>query len=543
MRRLFWTVSAVVALILAFGSYEWHKMVLSFAVLTPFWIIAAIDSLQTKHSLQRNFPLFAHLRYLMETIRPGIQQYFVENNREGRPFDRERRSLVYRRAKKAVDTLPFGTESRCYETGYEWINHAMKPAAALHDFPRIVIGHSTCEQPYAASLMNVSAMSYGSLSQPAVLALNKGAKMGGFYHNSGEGGVSPYHLEHGGDLVWQLGTAYFGARTKQGAFHPEKFAERAAHPHIKMIELKLSQGAKPGHGGILPASKLTAEIAAIRDVEMGSDVLSPPGHTAFETPLQLIDFLQQLRRLSGGKPVGFKLCVGRPEDFFAIAKAMLERNACPDFITVDGAEGGTGAAPLEFSNSVGTPLKEGLTLVHNTLVGIGMRERIKVIAAGKIVSGFDVARHMALGADLVNCARAMMFALGCIQAQRCNTNDCPTGVATQDPRLSSGLVVSDKSVRVANFQRETLRTLMEVVAAGGLSHPSQLGPQHIMRRVSAQKVCSFAELYPESDTGAFLRDEIPEPWRGAWRRATAESFQLSTPRRGRATLSLAAPLG
>ena len=524
MQRLFWTANVILATLVAGASWLYPPAAWALVVLVPVWAIGLADTLQESHSLRRNFPLFAHVRWLMETLRPGVQQYFIENNKEGRPFDRERRSLVYRRAKGDVDTLSFGTESKVYEAGYEWINHAMAPIDPLEVEPRVRIGGAECTQPYDAALLNVSAMSYGSLSKNAVRALNKGASIGKFYHNTGEGGLSPYHLENGGDLVWQLGTAYFGARSREGNFSPEAFAERAVLPQVKMMEVKLSQGAKPGHGGILPASKLTEEIATIRGVPMGQDVISPPGHHAFSSPQGLIEFIAQLRRLSGGKPVGFKLCLGRPEDFFAIAKAMHEMKIYPDFITVDGAEGGTGAAPLEFSNSVGTPLKEGLTLVHNTLVGLDLRQHVRIIAAGKIVSGFDIARHLALGADLCNSARAMMFALGCIQAQRCNTNDCPTGVATQNPKLTGALVVGDKGRRVANFQHQTVKTLLEVVGAAGLRRPTDLRADHVYRRVSAQEVCSYAEIYPQLAQGSLAAGEVPAAWRGAWARARPDSF-------------------
>jgi glutamate synthase domain-containing protein 2 len=522
--KLFVMIQAVFGAVVLALFLVWPPAIWGLGFLLPLWALAVHDMLQTRHSLQRNFPVFARMRWMMEVLRPGVHLYFIESNKDGRPFDRERRSLVYQRAKGERDTLAFGTEFRVYESGYEWINHAMLPATLVHDAPRVTIGNGRCKHPYSASLLNVSAMSYGSLSKNAVLALNKGACAGGFYHNTGEGGISPYHLEGGGDLVWQLGTAYFGARDEEGRFSPEKFRERASLPNVKMIEIKLSQGAKPGHGGILPASKLTPEIIAIRGVVPGKDVISPPGHSAFDSPLGLIDFVQQLRQLSDGKPIGFKLCVGRSEDFIAIAKAMVERDIYPDFITVDGAEGGTGAAPMEFSNSVGMPLKEGLTLVHNVLMGLGIREHIRIIAAGKSVSAFDLARTLALGADLVNSARAMMFALGCIQAQACNSNTCPTGVATQDPKLTKGLVVANKAPRVANYQKETIRTLLEVVAAAGLTHPNQLRPKHIMRRISPAQVASFATLYPAIPKGALARGEVPEFLQEAWQAARMDSF-------------------
>jgi glutamate synthase domain-containing protein 2 len=528
MRRLFWLCSFVFCIgIAAFARY-WHPVEYLFVAIAPLLLIGLLDSFQTAHSLQRNFPLFAHMRYIMEALRPGINQYFVESNKDGVPFDREHRSIVYQRSKKQLDTLPFGTQSHVYQEGYEWINHSLAPTAMPDEPPRVTIGGPACQKPYAASLLNVSAMSYGALSANAIMALNGGAKLGHFYHNTGEGGVSPHHLLPGGDLVWQLGTGYFGCRAPDGTFDADKFAARAQHPNIKMIEIKLSQGAKPGHGGILPASKLTQEIIQIRGVVPGKDVISPPAHSAFHTPLELIAYIETLRQLSGGKPVGFKLCIGRLGEFLAIAKAMLQADNGPDFITVDGAEGGTGAAPLEFSNSVGTPLKEGLSFVHNTLVGIGMRERVKVVAAGKVVTGFDMARNIALGADVQNCARAMMFALGCIQALRCNANSCPTGVATQDPALTAGLVVSDKAIRVANFQRETVHSLLDVSGAAGVEHPCDITPWHIMRRTSGSEVKSYAEIYPVLTQNVLLQAPESTPWASKWQAARAGTF---TPQR------------
>ena len=498
-----------------------------------FWVGIAVflvvmlgvyDVVQTKHAIRRNFPVVGRFRYLFESVRPELHQYFVESNSSGRPFSREQRSLVYRRAKNVTDTLPFGTEKDVYAEGFEWMNHSLTAMHPPHEPPRITIGGSKCKQPYAAAMLNVSAMSYGSLSKNAIMALNRGAKLGGFAHNTGEGGLSPYHLEGGGDIVWQIGTGYFGCRNANGGFDPELFKKKAAHPNVKMIEIKLSQGAKPGHGGILPAAKVTKEISEIRHVPMGADVISPPAHTKFSTPMELCEFIQELRELSGGKPVGFKLCIGRRREFFAILKAMLETGIAPDFITVDGKEGGTGAAPLEFSNVMGTPLNEALIFVHNALRGVNLRKEVRIIASGRVVSGFDLAHKIAIGADICNSARAMMFALGCIQAQKCNTNDCPTGVATQDPSLYSGLVVSDKAVRVANFQRNTVRAFVELIAAAGLDHPDKLRPWHIMRRVSQIEAKHYAEIYDYVEHGEFLHDPIPKDYARAWHQAQAHTF-------------------
>lgn len=524
MRKLFY-VSMVSVLIGVGGlSFFWPRVLYSMVVFGPLIVIGLRDVLQANHSIRKNFPVLGHGRYLMELIRPEINQYFVESNWDGMPFNREKRSVVYQRAKGQTDTLPFGTQSNVYELDYEWINHSLAPTPVLKEAPRVLIGGADCKQPYSASLFNVSAMSYGSLSKNAVLALNRGAKMGGFLHNTGEGGLSPYHLEPGGDITWQIGTGYFGCRDKEGHFNDAEFEKRATLPNVKMIEIKLSQGAKPGHGGILPAKKVTPEIALIRGVEMGKDVLSPPAHTAFSSPVGLMQFIARLRKLSGGKPVGFKLCLGKRREFFGICKAMLETGILPDFITVDGAEGGTGAAPLEFSNSVGTPLNDGLIFIHNALVGIGVREKIRLIAAGKITTGFNIAAKISLGADLCNSARGMMFALGCIQALRCNTNACPTGVATQDPELVAGLDVVDKARRVANFHKNTLHSFLEVIAAAGVAHPRELRPWHIQRRVSSTDVKHYGEIYAYIEKGALLGNELPEAYARPWKAAQAKSF-------------------
>lgn len=524
MRKIFIRVSILVLVSLGFFSWFWPMTAYAFLVVVPIIFVGICDMTQTRHSIRRNFPVIGHFRYLLESIRPEIQQYFIELNDAGMPFSREHRSVIYQRAKKELDTVPFGTQLDVYRAGYEWINHSIVPKHKPNVVPRVLLGGTTCKQPYSASLLNISAMSFGALSKNAIMALNKGAKIGGFAHNTGEGGISPFHLEHGGDLIWQIGTGYFGCRTKDGNFDLEKFKENAARPSVKVIELKLSQGAKPGHGGILPGKKVTPLIAQIRGVEMGKDVISPPAHTAFSTPIELLEFLTKLREASGGKPVGFKLCVGKRREFFAICKAMIKTGLHPDYISIDGAEGGTGAAPLEFSNSLGTPLREGLIFVHNALVGTRLRSKIKIAAAGKIATGFSMAQTIALGADYCYSARAMMFAVGCIQALRCNNNTCPAGVASQDPELVAGLHVEDKAPRVAQFHAATLDSFLEVISAAGLTHPSQLRPWHIQRRVSISEVKHYAEIYPYIQDGDLLERRVPDFYSHAWDHATAETF-------------------
>ena len=508
---------------MALIALRWPPVLYALVILVPLFLLGLRDSLQRKRALLRNYPIIGRGRYLLEEFRPEIQQYFVETNIEGKPFSREFRSVVYQRAKGALQTHPFGTQREVYNEGYEWMNHSLAPKHAPDKEPRVEIGAGRCKQPYMASHLNISAMSYGSLSKNAILALNKGAKAGGFCHNTGEGGVSPHHLSPGGDLTWQIGTGYFGCRTEAGAFSPERFKDRSQLPSVKMIEIKLSQGAKPAHGGILPAAKVTKEVAEIRGVPLGEDVLSPPGHSTFHSPKSLLEFIAQLRELSGGKPVGFKLCVGRRAEFLSICKAMLESDIRPDFITVDGAEGGTGAAPLEFANSVGTPLREGLLFVHNALVGCGLRKDIRVIASGKIVTGFHMIRAMALGADLCNSARAMMFAIGCIQARRCNQNDCPVGVATGNPALGAALDVDDKAERVARYHSETIFAFLELIGAAGLDSPDQIAPEHVYRRVAHNKIQNYPTLFNYLKPGELL-GAVPVSWRQDWQLASAEHF-------------------
>jgi len=495
MRHLFLPVAGATMALAATISYTWSPFWWSFGALVPLTALGVRDMFQTRHAVLRNFPVLGHMRYLLELIRPEINQYFVESNQDGRPFSREVRSVVYQRAKKELATVPFGTQKEVTAVGYEWMNHSMYPERTPATESRVQIGSSRCKQPYSASLLNVSAMSYGALSKNAIQALNGGAKDGGFFHNTGEGGISPHHLEHGGDLVWQIGTSYFGCRDETGHFSDEVFSEKAQLEQVKMIEIKLSQGAKPGHGGILPKEKITDEVAEIRGVSKGADVISPPFHTAFHGPEALLRFVDRLRDLSGGKPVGFKLCVGSHSEFEELCLAMIDTDITPDFITIDGGEGGTGAAPLEFANSMGSPLADALPVVDDVLTRYGLRDEVKLIASGRVLTAFQMAQRMAMGADLCASARGMMMALGCIQALRCNSNVCPVGVATQDENLVAGLVVGHKRVRVMNYQQETVHTLMELCAAAGLRCPSELTRFHINRRVSSVETKTYAEIY------------------------------------------------
>lgn len=502
----------------------WPAGVVLAVVAVAFGAMGFADISQQSHTILRNFPVLGRMRYFFESVRPELRQYFVESDQEENPYSREKRSIIYQRAKNVLATTPFGTRADVYGTGYTWIAHSMVPKHPEPSAGRILVGEKRCKHPYDSSIFNISAMSYGSLSSNAVLALNAGAKLGGFAHNTGEGGVSPYHLEPGGDLVWQVGTGYFGCRGADGNFDAEKFVETAKSPSIKMIELKLSQGAKPGHGGILPAKKVTPEIAKIRGVPMGQDVNSPPAHTAFSTPRGLIEFVTKMRELSGGKPIGIKLCIGHPSEFLAIVKAMVETGEGPDFIAIDGGEGGTGAAPLEFSNSVGAPLRDGLLFAHDALRGAGLRQDVKLFSAGKIATGFHVLMQLALGADACNSARGMMFALGCIQALKCNSNKCPAGVATQEPRLVEGLHVEDKSLRVASFHDKTVESVLELCGAAGLESPVDLRRSHLTHRISPTEVRTFQETFPLLPEGALLDGTAPEALQKMWSEASADNF-------------------
>lgn len=488
---------AAVVLNISFAFY-WPAGLFSLIFFVPFYLLGFRDILQKRHAIKSNFPVFGHLRYVFESIRPEINQYFVESNTDGKPFSREQRSVVYQRAKEVLDTVPFGTQHDVYQQGYEFVTHSLYPKHVDAKTLRVTVGSDFCRQPYALSLLNISAMSFGSLSPTAISALNEGARLGGFAHNTGEGGISPYHKAPGGDLIWQIGTGYFGCRTHDGIFDPELFQANASLPQVKMIEIKLSQGAKPGHGGILSAKKVTKEISLIRNVPMGKDIISPPAHTAFSDAEGLLNFISQLRDLSGGKPIGIKLCLGHKSEFAELVQMMKSKNMYPDYIVVDGSEGGTGAAPLEFTNYIGMPGMDALVFVVDELKRVGLKEQIKVICTGKITTAFDIIKLLCLGADATYAARSMMLALGCIQALRCNNNKCPAGVATQDPSLFKGLDVTSKSVRVKNFHKETLSATAHVMGAMGLTSANALNRTFLFKRVEENKIKNYAEIYEKS---------------------------------------------
>ena len=534
MRRQFVFLSVLVCGGIALLGQVWSPALWAYIVVGPIVLVGFYDFFQPQRTLLRNFPLLGRGRYVMESLRPKIYQYFIESDIDGTPVNRVFRNVVYQRAQKELDTVPFGTAFDVYRVGYEWMHHSMaaKDARTFTPDIRVTVGCPDCKQPYSASILNISAMSYGALSKNAILALNTGAKMGNFAHNTGEGSISPFHLEPGGDLIWQIGTAYFGTRTPDGAFCPDTFREKSRLPNVKMIEIKLSQGAKPGHGGILPASKNTPEIAEIRGVVPGTEVVSPPAHTTFESPVGLLEFVKQLRDLSDGKPIGFKICVGERAEFFAVCKAMLQTRIKPDFITVDGGEGGTGAAPPEYSNSVGMPLRDGLAFVDDALTGFDLRKDIKVIASGKILTAFHMARALALGADLCYSARGMMLALGCIQALECNLNKCPTGITTQKPGLVAGLVVDQKAPRIKNFHDETVKALSELLAASGQEHPEEMTRDDIYHRVGSSKILRFDELYPPLEAGCMINGNVPPEYERYVNAASADTF-LTSFRNGR----------
>jgi len=540
VRYTAWLASGVLLLLFTFTWVAFDRGGTGALVCLFLLGLGVHDVRQRRHSVLRNYPVIGHLRFLLEFIRPEMRQYFIESDSEAAPFSRQQRSLVYQRAKGEADKRPFGTQLDVSAVGYEWINHSVVPThIASHDF-RISIGEggTSCTQPYAASVFNISAMSFGALSANAILSLNAGAKRGNFAHDTGEGSISEHHRVHGGDLIWEIGSGYFGCRNDDGSFSEEKYTANALQPQVKMIELKLSQGAKPGHGGVLPGPKVTPEIAAARGVAVGVDCISPASHGAFGTPVEMMQFIERLRRLSGGKPTGFKLCIGHPWEWFAMAKAMLETGIVPDFIVVDGAEGGTGAAPLEFTDHVGAPVQEGLLLVHNTLVGLNLRHRVKLGCAGKVVSAFDIARMMALGADWCNSARGFMFALGCIQAQSCHTGNCPTGVTTQDAHRQRALVVPDKAERVWRFHQNTLEALKELVQAAGLDHPRHITADHIVRRMANHNVRLLANQVPFVKPGVLLaamegRTDWPhQVFSQYWPLARSDSFQAHPPSEG-----------
>ena len=523
----YWAWAACIALTIAGLSltpflHQLLPLALTFGVLS---VVGLVDYLQQRQAIRRNYPVLAHFRFFFEYIRPEIRQYFIEADRDELPFSRAQRSIVYQRAKGSVDKRPFGTQLDVYEQHYEWMNHSIAPTEIeSHDF-RIQVGDDSCAKPYSASVFNVSAMSFGALSANAIMALNEGARRGGFFHDTGEGSISRYHREKGGDLVWEIGSGYFGCRDAEGRFDADKFADNAALDQVKMIEIKLSQGAKPGHGGVLPGPKVTPEIAAARGVPVGTDCVSPARHSAFSTPLELMAFVQKLRERSGGKPIGVKFAVGHPWEWFGMVKAMLETGIAPDFIVVDGGEGGTGAAPLEFSDHVGAPLREALMLVHNTLVGTNLRERIRIGASGKVITAFDVARTIAMGADWCNSARGFMFAIGCLQSQTCHSGHCPTGVATQDPQRMRALVVPDKAERVFLYHQNTLSVLKDMLSAAGLTHPRELGPEHVIRRVSSTEVRSLAALHSWLEPGELLNSMPDSPvFQVFWQAARTDTF-------------------
>ncbi|WP_166822580.1 FMN-binding glutamate synthase family protein [Brevibacterium limosum] len=526
MGRFLAITSALIGLVAAawaaaVGPWAWWVLG---AVVLAIVGVAAYDLLQRRHSILRNYPVVGHLRFLLETLRPELQQYFIERNWDGRPFDRDIRSLVYERAKGIHGELAFGTERDVNSVGYEFLIHSTAPVAVPDRTPRVQVGGPDCAKPYSMALLNVSAMSFGSLSPNAVRALNRGADLGGFAHDTGEGGISDYHLENGGDLVWEIGSGYFGARTDNGDFDPSQFADQSSRDQVKCVSLKLSQGAKPGIGGVLPAAKVNAEIARTRGVPQGEKCVSPAAHSVFSTPVELIEFIARMRELSGGKPTGFKLCVGSRTDVLAICKAMLEVGTAPDFIIVDGSEGGTGAAPLEYEDHVGTPLTDGLLTVHNALVGTGLRDRIRIGASGKVAAGNDIVKRLIQGADYTNSARAMMMAVGCIQAQICHTGQCPVGVTTQDPKRQRALHVGDKSERVRNYQEATVQQAVEIMASMGVSDPTELSPHQLHRNIGRNEHVSYAELYDWLGPGELLA-QPPESWSSDWSRADAGTFR------------------
>jgi glutamate synthase domain-containing protein 2 len=504
------------------------------AVLLLLFALGCQDYWQTKQAVRRNYPLTGRLRYALEYIRPEIRQYFIEDDEQKLPFSRNQRAMVYARSKEQNDKRGFGSIKDMYQPGTEWLTHSMRPEHIEAASLRVTVGAGQCSQPYAMSLLNISGMSFGALSPNAIKALNKGAAKGGFAHDTGEGSISVHHREHGGDLVWQIASGYFGCRTPEGKFNPERFAQQAQSPQVKMIELKLSQGAKPGHGGVLPKAKVSAEIAEARGVPMGQDCVSPARHSAFSTPVELLQFVSQLRQLSGGKPVGIKLCVGHPGEWFAIVKAMLHTGLTPDFVVVDGSEGGTGAAPIEFADHMGMPLRDGLRLVHNSLVGAGLRDRIRIGASGKVISAFDIAKCLALGADWCNAARGFMFALGCIQSRSCHTDHCPTGVATQDPVRQRAVVVTDKAERVAHFHANTLHALAELLGSAGVQSPAQITPHHVMQRTAEGQARPLSALIDTLPAGCLVDPSArpadwPLPFSSDWASAQPEAWGAARP--------------
>ncbi len=522
-RTVFYWVAALAVLVTVALGLMWPQAWWALVVIVAL-IIVGIYDIFSRHNVLTNYPVIGHLRYMLEFIRPELRQYFFESETSGRPFNRLQRDVVNQRADGRESIMPFGTIRDIQASGYDFAEHSLAVRELDQAGGRIVFGGNDCLQPYDASRLNISAMSFGALSANAVLAMNRGARLGGFAHNTGEGGLSPYHLEYGADVIWEIGTAYFGCRQKNGRFDAEEFAEKAADEHVKMIELKLSQGAKPSHGGLLPAAKINAEIARIRDIPMGKDCLSPPTHPEFDSPVGLLEFIARLRELTDGKPVGFKLCLGRPAEFLGICKAMIATGIRPDFITVDGAEGGTGAAPVEFAGRLGIYINEALPYVHNALIGAGLRSDLRLVASGKIATGFEMVLKHALGAEACNAARPFMFAVGCIQARRCHTNKCPTGVTTQDPRRARAIDVESKGLRVKNFHAATVQSFLDITGAMGCASPDELGPELIHQRGPSGRVRSHAEMFARLEPGQLLGGDIPDYYAGDWRRASADHF-------------------
>ena len=529
MQKIFWLIASLGNL----GAVYWYSQTASVVsgillIFTgAYTLIGFYDINLSRHNLNRLYPVVAYIRYFLESYRVEIQQYFIASDTEERPFNREERSLVYQRAKNIPDTIAFGTQRNLIEKNYLSIWHSLQPKTITDKVKRIAIGGPDCSQPYLASYLNISAMSFGSLSSNAIEALNLGAKKAGCYHNTGEGGASPYHLKHGGDIVWQLGTALFGCRDDEGHFRAEGFVATAKLAQVKMIEVKLSQGAKPGHGGVLPKEKITKEIARIRHISMDKDCVSPAVNPECTTPKALLSFVQKLRELSEGKPIGFKLCIGNPAEFLGLCKAMLETGITPDFITVDGAEGGTGAAPVEFSNRLGMVCLEGVNFVHNALVGVGLRDKIKIIASGKTASSFDLLTKVAIGADLVNAARTMMMAIGCVQSRHCNNNLCPTGIATQNPARAKAVNIEQKSERVKNFHYNTIESFFELVGSMGLDDPAKLLPQMIKRRSPYGTQMSTGSLIAPLKANALVDNQVLDgPWQQWWQSSSAEQFYV-----------------
>jgi hypothetical protein len=527
MQKVYWLIASMGNLLALYLFSQDSSLSYGLLLLATlgYTVIGFYDLHFSRHNLNRLYPVVAYIRYFLESYRVEIQQYFIANDTEENPFNREQRTLVYQRAKNVRDTIAFGTQRNLLEENYLSLWHSLDPKVIKDDVKSVLIGGPDCLQPYAASYLNISAMSFGSLSSNAIEALNLGAQKAGCYHNTGEGSVSPYHLKHGGDVVWQIGTGLFGCRTEAGDFCPDLFRQTATKPAIKMIEIKLSQGAKPGHGGVLPKAKITREIADIRQIPMTEDCISPAVNPECRTPLSLLSFIVRLRELSQGKPVGIKLCIGNPAEFLSLCKAMLETGITPDFITVDGAEGGTGAAPVEFSNRLGMMCMEGVYFVHNALVGVGLRDKIRIIASGKTASSFDLLSKIAVGADVVNAARTMMMAIGCVQSRHCNNNKCPTGIATQDPARAKAVNVLEKSERVYNYHSNTLKSFYELTGSMGLDDPADLMPQMIKRRTSNGLLMPVASLVEPLTPNELINNlDASEPWQHWWNQSSSESF-------------------